>query len=71
MAVDFPQWAHKAVNKIRCGYLWRGRSDAKGGHCLVAWDSVCRPLDLGGLGISILTTLGWALKVQWLWLQKM
>jgi hypothetical protein len=22
MAVDFPQWAHKAVNKIRRGYLW-------------------------------------------------
>jgi hypothetical protein len=70
MAVDFPQWAHKAVNKIRCDYLWRGRSNAKGGHNLVAWDSMCRPLDLGGLGISILTTLGWALKVRWLWLQK-
>jgi hypothetical protein len=70
MAVDLPQWAHKAVNKIRRGYLWRGRTNAKGGHCLVAWDSVCRPLELGGLGISNLTTLGWALRVRWLWLQK-
>jgi hypothetical protein len=70
LAVDFPQWAHKAVNKIRRGYLWRGHTNAKGGHCLVAWDSVCRPLELGGLGISNLTTLGWALKVRWLWLQK-
>jgi hypothetical protein len=70
MAVDFPQWAHKAVGKIQCGYLWRGRKEAKGGHCFVAWSSVCRPLELGGLGISNLTTLGWALRVRWLWLQK-
>jgi hypothetical protein len=70
LAVDFPQWAHKEVNKIRRGYLWRGHTNAKRGHCLVAWDSVCRPLELGGLGISNLPTLGWALKVRWLWLQK-
>jgi hypothetical protein len=70
MAVDFPQWAYKAVDKIRHGYLWRGRREAKGGHCLVAWSVVCRPLQLGGLGISNLTILNWALRVRWLWLQK-
>jgi hypothetical protein len=43
MAVDFPQWAHKAVNKIRRGYLWRGRTNAKGGHCLVAPLGAGRP----------------------------
>jgi hypothetical protein len=64
MAVDFPQWAHKAVDKILLGYLWRGCKEAKGGHCLVAWSSVCRPLELGGLGISNHTTLGWALRVR-------
>jgi hypothetical protein len=36
----------------------------------VAWDTVCRPLQLGGLGISSLKNLGWALRVRWLWLQK-
>jgi hypothetical protein len=41
MVVDFPQWAYKAVDKIRRGYLWRGRREAKGGHCLVAWSVVC------------------------------
>jgi hypothetical protein len=70
MAVDFPQWAYKAVDKIRRGYLWRGRREAKGGHCLVAWSVVCRPLQLGGLGISNFTILNWALRVRWLWLQK-
>ena len=36
MAIDFPSWALKAIDKIRRGFLWRGRKEAKGGHCLVA-----------------------------------
>jgi len=36
MAIDLPPWAIKVVDKIRRGFLWRGRKDAKGGHCLVA-----------------------------------
>jgi len=41
-----------------------------GGHCLLAWPKVTRSLNLGGLGISNLQNLGWALKLRWLWLQK-
>jgi hypothetical protein len=37
---------------------------------LVAWGKVCRPLNLGGLGISSLQELCWALRMRWLWLQK-
>jgi hypothetical protein len=70
MAFDFPPWAIKAVDKIRRGFLWRGRKDAKGGHCLVAWVKVCGPPELGGLGISDLKTLGWSLHMRWVWLQK-
>jgi hypothetical protein len=70
MAFDFPPWAIKAVDKIRRGFLWRGRKDAKGGHCLVAWVKVCGPPELGGLGISDLKTLGWSLRMRWVWLQK-
>ena len=33
-------------------------------------DSVCRPRDLGGLGIYNLVILGWALQIRWLWLKK-
>lgn len=52
MAIDIPQWAIDAIDKIRKGFLWGGRKEAKGGHRLVAWRKVCRPLQLGGLGIS-------------------
>jgi hypothetical protein len=70
MALDLPPWFIKAVDKIRCGYLWKGRLDAKGGHCLVAWPKVTRAKELGGLGIADLQMLNWALRVRWLWLKK-
>jgi hypothetical protein len=70
MAVDIPQWGLDAIDKIRRGFQWRGRKEAKGGHCLVAWGKVCRPLKLGGLGISSFPELCWALRLRWLWLQK-
>jgi hypothetical protein len=42
----------------------------KGAHCHVAWGKVCRPMKLGGLGISSLKELGWALRMRWSWLEK-
>ena len=70
MALDLPPWALKAIDKIKRVFLWKGRKDARGGHCLLAWPKVARPLNLGGLGISNHQNLGWALKLRWLWLQK-
>jgi hypothetical protein len=42
----------------------------KGGHCLVGWQKVYIPLELGGLGIHNLEVLGWSLNMRWLWLRK-
>lgn len=36
MAVNISSWAIKAIDKIRRSFLWRGRKEARGGHCLVA-----------------------------------
>jgi hypothetical protein len=44
MAIDLPKWVLDAIDKIRKGLLWRGRKSVRGGHCLVAWGKVCRPL---------------------------
>jgi len=57
MAIDLPPWAIKAIDKIRRAFIWRGRKEANGGHCLIAWPKVCRSKELGGLGISYLKAL--------------
>jgi hypothetical protein len=31
MTIDIPHWAFDAIDKIRKGFLWRGRKEAKGG----------------------------------------
>jgi mannosylglycoprotein endo-beta-mannosidase len=55
MAMDLPPWAIKVIDKIRRGFLWKGRRDVKGGHCLVAWPRVTRPPELGAWYITVAT----------------
>ena len=70
IALKVPKWFIRAIDKIRRGFLWKGRKEANGGCCLVAWEKVMRPLDLGGLGIHNLEVMGWALQMRWLWFEK-
>lgn len=70
IAVKVPKWFIKAIDKIRRSFVWTGREEANGGACLVAWEKVQRPLDLGGLGILNLEVLSWSLQIRWLWFQK-
>lgn len=58
MAMDLPPWAVKAMEKLQKGFLWRGRKEAKGSHCLLAWRKVTRPKELGGLGIHNIVLVG-------------
>ena len=51
-------------------FFWAGLDQSVQGKCMVAWDTCCRPTDLGGLGISNLRLTGYALQTRWLWLQK-
>jgi hypothetical protein len=70
MAIELPPWAIKAIDKIGRAFVWRGRKEANGGHCLITWPRVCRSKELGGLGIADLKSLGYALKARWPWLEK-
>ena len=70
VALKVPKWFIRAVDKIRRSFLWKGRKEINGGCCLVAWEKVMRPLELGGLGIINLETMGWALQMRWLWIEK-
>jgi hypothetical protein len=60
----------RQIQKIERGFLCAGRAEASGGHCHVNWQRVCRPLELGGLGIRDLERTGLSLRLRWMWLAK-
>jgi hypothetical protein len=70
MALDLDPWFLQAADKLRRGFLWAVREEAHGGGCAVAWDLVCQPKYLGGLGFHNLRLLNVALRTRWIWLQK-
>ena len=70
MALDLPIKTITAANKICRGFLWKGRRDVHGGHCIVAWDQVCAPKEFGGLGVPNLRLLNTSLRARWPWLQR-
>lgn len=59
-----------ALQNISCGFLWCAKHEARGGNCAVAWESVCSPKWMGGLGIPNLKWLNATLMARWLWLRR-
>ncbi len=67
-AFRLPKWVSSAIDKIRRGFFWKGRLLTNGFHCLVNWDTACRPKGLGGLGIRQLQPMNSALLMKGLWI---
>jgi hypothetical protein len=65
-----PSWAISCIDIRRCAFLLKGTESVAGGQCLVAWPKVCRPPELGGLGVPNLQIMGYALRMRWLWERK-
>ena len=68
--MNTPKWVIKEIDKIRREFIWKGRKEANGGSCLVSWETVTKPISLGGLGIPNLQFKSWALQAKWLWLER-
>ncbi|KAM0909610.1 hypothetical protein ACQ4PT_014711 [Festuca glaucescens] len=71
IAMELPAWLLQFLEKRICAFFWKGSEAVSGGHCLVTWDQVCRPVEYGGLGVLNLKLLGFALRARWLWLRRM
>ncbi|KAM0827058.1 hypothetical protein ACQ4PT_068438 [Festuca glaucescens] len=70
LALDLDPWFLEAVDKLRRDFFWAGDRDSSVGRCMVAWNLVCRPKRLGGLGFHNLAMLNSALRAKWIWLRK-
>jgi hypothetical protein len=70
ISVGLWQWLLKGIHKICKYFLWTGFDLVQNSKCMVAWSGVQRPLHLGGLGVLDLRLLGLALRVRWLWLER-
>jgi hypothetical protein len=64
MSLDVQIETLLAIKKILHRFLWKGRKDVHGGHCLVAWDRVCMLKEFGGLGIPNLQKMNLALRAR-------
>jgi len=70
LAITISPWVIQCIDKLRRAFLWAGTDTVSGGKCSVAWPKVCRPPDLGGLGLIDLEIFGYALRMRWLWFKK-
>jgi hypothetical protein len=53
---------------LQCAFMCSGSDHVPGGRCLVVWPKVTRPVELGGLDVSDLSKMGYALRMRWEWL---
>ena len=54
------------LERIQRKFLW-GSLEECFKHSLVAWEKVCSPLEMGGLGVRKLVHFNQALLGKWLW----
>lgn len=63
-------WAISQIDKRHRAFLWSSTESMSGGKCKIAWPIVCSPKDYGGLGITDLKVLGYALRLRREWLGR-
>ena len=63
-------WAIKQIDNSCHAFLWCGMASVAGGKCKVAWAIVCSPKCYGGLGMSNIRILRFALWLRWEWQRR-
>jgi len=71
IALCLSTWAIEMIDKLRRAFIWAGTDTVAGGKCKVAWLKVCRPKVLGGLGVTDLRKAEVALRVRWVWKDRL
>jgi hypothetical protein len=70
VVAEAPVWLLEEINRWMRAFFWAGKDKVNGGQCLVAWETICKPKEMGGLGIKCLRLQGLALRVRWHWLRR-
>jgi hypothetical protein len=52
MVAEAPTWVLEELVKWMRAFFWAGKKEVNGGQCMVAWDTICKPTRLGGLGVQ-------------------
>ena len=55
-AMQLPTGILEQIDAKHRAFLWTGKDKAKGGQCLIAWNTACKLKEEGGLGIRRLDT---------------
>ena len=61
-----PKVVAARMESIQRNFLW-GSSEGSFKYLLVAWEKVCLPVELGGLGIRSVASFNQVLLGKWLW----
>jgi hypothetical protein len=68
MVTETPAWVVEELVKWMRAFFWAGKNEVTREQCLVAWDTICKSTQFGGLGLKVLRLQGLALRVRWCWL---
>lgn len=63
LIADVPKCVLEDMNASMRAFFCTGKKKVNGGQCIVAWNTIYKPVEFGGLGVKNLGMQGLALRV--------